>query len=53
MQKSKLGIDFKRVEYAKSLARKIAVDVQNFADNYTTVAVERTISRILGIDGTL
>lgn len=51
MQKSKLGIDFKRVEYAKSLARKIAVDVQNFADNYTTVAVERTISRILGIDG--
>ncbi|MBR6491591.1 MAG: lysine 5,6-aminomutase subunit alpha, partial [Bacteroidales bacterium] len=51
MQKSKLGIDFKRVEYAKSLARKIADDVQNFADNYTTVAVERTISRILGIDG--
>ena len=51
MQKSKLGIDFKRVEYAKSLARKIADDVQNFADNYTTVAVERTIARILGIDG--
>lgn len=52
MIKSKLGIDFERVAYAKSIARDIASEVQQFVDNYTTVAVERTIARILGIDGT-
>ncbi|MGI6718696.1 MAG: lysine 5,6-aminomutase subunit alpha [Bacteroidales bacterium] len=50
MRKSKLGIDFKRVDYAKSLAESIALEVQGFVDNYTTVAVERTICRLLGID---
>jgi len=48
---SKLGLDFKRVEYARQLAGRIAESVQSFADSYTTVAVERTISRLLGIDG--
>ncbi|MCK9302025.1 MAG: lysine 5,6-aminomutase subunit alpha [Bacteroidales bacterium] len=51
MQKSKLGIDFERVKYAKHIAGKIAGDVQKFVDGYTTVAVERTICRLLGIDG--
>nr|HML86535.1 lysine 5,6-aminomutase subunit alpha [Bacteroidales bacterium] len=51
MQTSKLGIDFKKVEYAKGLARNIAEEVQVFVDRYTTVAVERTICRLLGIDG--
>lgn len=51
MQNSKLGLDFKRVEYARSLARNIADDVQNFVENYTTVAVERTLCRLFGIDG--
>ena len=50
MQKSKLGIDFSKVAYAKNIAKNIAVDVQNFVENYTTVAVERTICRLLGID---
>lgn len=49
--KSKLGLDFKKVEYARSLARDIAADVQHFVDKNTTVSVERTISRLLGIDG--
>jgi beta-lysine 5,6-aminomutase alpha subunit len=48
---SKVGIDSEKVEYARSLARNIARDVQGFVDNYTTVAVERTIARLLGIDG--
>jgi beta-lysine 5,6-aminomutase alpha subunit len=48
---SKLGLDFKKVEYARSLARKIAEDVQNFVDKRSTVSVERTICRLLGIDG--
>lgn len=48
---SRVGIDSRKVEYARSLARNIARDVQGFVDNYTTVAVERTIARLLGIDG--
>ena len=48
---SKIGIDREKVEYARSLAKNIARDVQSFVDNYTTVAVERTIARLLGIDG--
>ena len=49
--KSKLGLDFAKVEKARQYAGKIAAEVQGFADNYTTVAVERTICRLLGIDG--
>ncbi len=37
--------------YARQLAAGIAADVQNFVDGYTTVAVERTLCRLLGIDG--
>lgn len=51
MQKSKLGLDFKKVSYARTTAGRIAADVQKFVNNYTTVAVERTLCRLLGIDG--
>ena len=51
MENSKLGLDFKKVAHAKDVARKIADDVQTFVDQYTTVAVERTLCRLLGIDG--
>ncbi|MBQ1830802.1 MAG: D-lysine 5,6-aminomutase subunit alpha, partial [Bacteroidales bacterium] len=51
MNKSKLGLDQRKVDRARQLARAIAEDVQSFADGYTTVAVERTICRLLGIDG--
>ena len=51
MNKSKLGLDQGKVDRARQLARMIAEDVQSFADGYTTVAVERTICRLLGIDG--
>lgn len=51
MQQSKVGLDFKKVEYAKQVAKNIADDVQGFVEQYTTVAVERTICRLLGIDG--
>ena len=37
--------------YARQLAAGVAADVQNFVDGYTTVAVERTLCRLLGIDG--
>lgn len=51
MRDSKLGLDFNRIEYARGLASNIASDVQNFVENYTTVAVERTLCRLAGIDG--
>ncbi len=51
MQESKLGLDFQKVEHARGVAKRIAGQVQDFVDNYTTVAVERTICRLLGIDG--
>ena len=51
MQNSKLGLDFQKVAHAKNVARNIADDVQKFVDQYTTVAVERTLCRLLGIDG--
>lgn len=51
MQKSKLGLDFEKVAHAKGVARRIAEDVQGFVEQYTTVAVERTLCRLLGIDG--
>ena len=51
MGKSKLGLDFQKVKHAKELAGKIADDVQNFVDQYTTVTVERTLCRLIGIDG--
>jgi beta-lysine 5,6-aminomutase alpha subunit len=51
MQKSKLGLDFTKVDYAKNVSKKIADDVQRFVENYTTVAVERTLCRLMGIDG--
>ena len=51
MQKSKIGLDFEKVEHARSVARRIADQVQDFVGNYTTVAVERTVCRLLGIDG--
>lgn len=49
---SKLGLDLGKIERARSLAHSIADEVQKFADNYTTVSVERTLCRLVGIDGT-
>lgn len=51
MRTSKLGLDFKKVNEAKHIAGKIAAEVQKFVDNYSTVAVERTLCRLIGIDG--
>ncbi|MBQ3734847.1 MAG: lysine 5,6-aminomutase subunit alpha [Bacteroidales bacterium] len=50
-EKSKLGLDFNQVAVAKQLAKQIADQVQEFVDGYTTVTVERTLCRLIGIDG--
>lgn len=48
---SKLNLDFNKVEKARMTSKKIADEVQDFVDMHTTVATERTICRLLGVDG--
>ncbi len=48
---SKLGLDFKLVEEARQSARNIALDIQGLIDQHTSVTVERTVARLLGVDG--
>ncbi|NLY72020.1 MAG: D-lysine 5,6-aminomutase subunit alpha [Clostridiales bacterium] len=49
--KSKLNLDPKIIDSARSSAAKIAQDMQKFIDRHTTVSTERTVLRLLGIDG--
>ena len=49
--KSKLNLDSKQVEEARSYAAKIAGSMQEFIDKHTTVSTERTVLRLLGVDG--
>lgn len=51
MQKSKLGLNFHKVAKARQIAGSIAMEMQKFVNGYTTVAVERTLCRLMGIDG--
>ncbi len=48
---NKLNLDFSLVESARKIARIIANDTQKFIDKHTTTSTERTICRLLGIDG--
>lgn len=47
----KLNLDFEKVGRARNYAHSIAQEVQSFIDRYTTVTVERTVCRLLGING--
>ena len=49
--KSKLNLDTKVVDSARQHAANIARDMQEFIDRHTTVSTERTIVRLLGVDG--
>jgi beta-lysine 5,6-aminomutase alpha subunit len=48
---SNLNLDVKLINNARESAKKIAEDVQGFIDQHTTVTVERSIARLLGVDG--
>lgn len=52
MAKNKLNLDLKKVESARQCAGRIAKSMQEFIDTHTTVSTERTILRLLGVDGT-
>ncbi len=49
--KSKLNLDPKKIDSARSCAANIAKSMQEFIDVHTTVSTERTILRLLGVDG--
>jgi len=51
MNFNKLNLDFSLVESARKIARNIANETQKFIDKHTTTSIERTICRLLGIDG--
>jgi beta-lysine 5,6-aminomutase alpha subunit len=46
-----LNLDQKKIKEARQYALEVALDTQMFIDRHTTVSVERTICRLLGIDG--
>lgn len=48
---SKLNLDFSIVKKARETAKTIALDTQKFIDKHTTTSIERTVCRLLGIDG--
>lgn len=48
---SKLNLDEKTIKQARKFATQIAKDTQVFIDKHTTVSVERTVCRLLGVDG--
>lgn len=48
---SKLNLNPQIIDSARKSSANIADNVQGFIDKHTTVAVERTIARLMGIDG--
>ena len=48
---SKLNLNPELIDSARSAAGRIAETVQEFIDKNTTVTVERTIARLMGVDG--
>ena len=49
--KTKLNLCQEQVAEARKHAKSVAEDTQRFIDRHTTVATERAICRLLGIDG--
>ena len=48
---SQLFVEPEKIVRARELARSAALGVQAFIDRHTTVAIERTVLRLLGISG--
>ena len=47
----KLNLNAELVSKARKHARAVALDVQGFIDKHTTVATERAVCRLMGVDG--
>lgn len=48
---SKLNLDQNLIDSSRNAAKNIAEDVQTFIDAHTTTATERTVLRLMGVDG--
>ena len=48
---NKLGLSPEQIERCRLLARQVADGVREETAQYTTVATERTVLRLLGVDG--
>lgn len=48
---AKLRLDLEKVSQAREAARQIAQDTQEYIEQFTTSTIERSICRLLGIDG--
>ena len=48
---SKLNLDQALIDSSRNAAKNIAEDVQKFIDQHTTTSTERTVVRLLGVDG--
>lgn len=48
---AKLRLDQAKIDYARQLAQQIAGDMDQYVAQRSTVATERTVVRLLGIDG--
>jgi len=46
-----LKIDWEKVKQAREAARQIVEDVHSYTQQFTTTTIERSICRLLGIDG--
>ncbi len=51
LKNKKLKLNQSLIREAREMAKKTALEVQNFIDQHTTTTIERTICRLLGIDG--
>ena len=51
MTENKLNLNFSIVRKARESAKTITLETQKFIDNHTTTTTERTVCRLLGIDG--
>lgn len=49
--REKLGLSKKKIEMARELAASIADDIYSMISLYSTTSTERTIVRLLGVDG--
>lgn len=47
----KLNLDSLRIEQARNSAKRIVIRTQEFIDKHTTTTIERTVCRLLEIDG--
>ncbi|MFA7534272.1 MAG: lysine 5,6-aminomutase subunit alpha, partial [Tissierellaceae bacterium] len=48
---SKLNLNQDLIDSSRNAAKNIAEEVQRFIDDHTTASTERTIVRLLGVDG--